>query len=210
LAQIPLRIDMVYWATPVPASMRVVRRPAVRPKIDLRCEPGASIASCRSPVRASLMLRTPRSERHCRRVERAVPNPGAAAGVGTSIAMEPKALLLLRPGPRGQRASKRCDGEACRRRRPVEEARTICGERNAGGTSTVPLDLAFAPGNGEAANPAMGQLVDPVASLGNRHQHGVATRRRHRRVVLVQGTPVLMTSASKRSAVAEFMRPKLQ
>src|SRR6476620_11250055 len=46
--------------------------------------------------------------------------PGAAAGE-TSIAMQPKASLLLGPGP-GQRASKRRDGEA-RRRRPVEEAR---------------------------------------------------------------------------------------
>ena len=39
----------------------------------------------------------------------------------------------------------------------------------------MPLDLSFAPGkHGEAANPAMGQLVDPVASLGNRSQQGLA------------------------------------
>src|SRR5262249_25562163 len=37
--------------------------------------------------------------------------------------------------------------------------------------------------HGETAKAAMGQRVGPVASLGNRHQQGVATRRRYRRVV---------------------------
>src|SRR6266404_5586172 len=50
-----------------------------------------------------------------------VQNPSAAAGVGarTSVAVQAKAPLLLGPGP-GQRASKRRDGEAGRRR-PIEE-----------------------------------------------------------------------------------------
>ena len=50
-----------------------------------------------------------------------VPNPGAAAGVGPSVTMQPNASLLLCPGPR-QGASESRDGET-RRRRPVEEAR---------------------------------------------------------------------------------------
>ena len=36
---------------------------------------------------------------------------------------------------------------------------------------------------GGATGPAIGQLVDPAAGRGNRHQQDVATRRRHRRVV---------------------------
>ena len=56
---------------------------------------------------------------------------------------------------------------------PSRRPETIRGERNASGSQQpdVPLDLAFAPGkHGEAANPAIGQLVDPLAGLGNRDQ----------------------------------------
>jgi hypothetical protein len=49
----------------------------------------------------------------------------AGAGPGTSITVQPEAPLLLGPGP-GQRASKRRDGEAGRRR-PVEETRDDSG-----------------------------------------------------------------------------------
>src|SRR5436190_17932515 len=62
-----------------------------------------------------------RPSAHASSVQRRSRNPGPAAGVGTSITMQPKAPLLLGPGP-GQRASKRRDGEA-RRRGAVEEAR---------------------------------------------------------------------------------------
>ena len=58
---------------------------------------------------------------------------------------------------------------------PSRRPETIRGERNASGSQQpdVPLDLAFAPGkHGEAADPAIGQLVDPAAGLGNRHQQG--------------------------------------
>ena len=95
-----------------------------------------------------------------------------------------EAPLLLVPGP-GQRASQRRNGEG-RRCRPLEEARDNSwrNECERQQEPDVPLDLAFAPGkHGEAASPASGQLVDPAASLGNRHQQALATRRRHRRVV---------------------------
>ena len=98
----------------------------------------------------------------------------AAAGVHRNVA---KAPLLLGPGP-GQRASQRRDVRPAGAV-PSRMAATIRGDRNASGSQQpdVPLDLAFAPGKqGEAADPALGQLVDPFARLGDRDQQRLATR----------------------------------
>ena len=69
---------------------------------------------------------------------------------------------------------------------PSRMLETIRGETNASGSSSRMCRSAFpfAPGkHGQAANPAVDQLVDPAASLRNRHQQALATRRCHRRIV---------------------------
>jgi hypothetical protein len=102
-AQIPFRIDMVYWRTSLPVHrrfphkatnyicktppvllvMRVVRRPAVQPNIDLRREARILDLAVRSLARA--VCAADRAQREALRRGRAS-NPGAAAGVGTSNA----------------------------------------------------------------------------------------------------------------------------
>src|SRR5215216_5232537 len=95
-----------------------------------------------------------------------------------------EALLLLGPA-RGQRARECREGEIGRRG-AVEEGRhdprRDKGERSE--KPHVPFDLAFATGDrGEAGGAAVGQIVDPLARLGDRDQEGVAPRRLHGRVV---------------------------
>src|SRR4030081_2014113 len=86
-------------------------------------KPRGGLAALGGERREPIRLRRPSAHAPSVQGRSRVQNPGAAAGVGprTSIAVQPKTPLLLGPGP-GQRASKRRDGEAGRRR-PVEEAR---------------------------------------------------------------------------------------
>jgi hypothetical protein len=148
---------------------RIVRRPAVQQGWFYIASQASSIASRRWRAQASLIVTVDRARRGAAaEVERAVSNPVAAAGAGTSIAMQAQGAAPARPRTRASARASAVLGQArpapSRRGRPE----TIRGERSASGKQQpdVPLDLPFIPGkHGEAANPGMSQLVGPVASL---------------------------------------------
>ena len=100
-----------------------------------------------------------------------------------SIAVQPKAPLLLGPGI-GQRTGQRREGEISRhiveqrRHDPGREEGERCQQTD------VPLGPSFPTGDyGETGQPAVRQIVDPLAGLGDRDQERLPAARFDRRVV---------------------------
>src|SRR5215207_8372503 len=141
--------------------------------------PDAAEQGIFSPGTGNLAARSGNFRARAGNVARCVPHV-----ISVTDKADHEALLLLGPG-RGQRARECREGEIGRRgavEKGRHDPRRDKGERSE--KPHVPFDLAFATGDrGEAGGAAVGQIVDPLARLGDRDQEGVAPRRLHGRVV---------------------------